>query len=117
MPNETAVYDSVSLLLDKIINSDLPSLGSFEVSTLNAVKRLLFAIAENDVTSFAKLEKKFSINRHTINSVFEALEKAEVLIKIPPYGSNMTIAKKANKYLFMSSAIRMSFFYFTGIVD
>jgi hypothetical protein len=27
----------------------------------------------------------------------------------------MTIAKKANKYLFMSPAIRMSFFYFTGL--
>jgi hypothetical protein len=26
----------------------------------------------------------------------------------------MTIAKKPNKYLFMSPAIRMSFFYFTG---
>ena len=115
MPNETAIYDSISLLLDKIIKSDLPTLGSFDNNTLNAVKRLLFAIAENDVTSLPKLEEKFGLNRHTITSVFEALEKAELLIKIPAYGSNMTIAKKANKYLFMSPAIRMSFFYFTGI--
>lgn len=115
MPNETAIYDSISLLLDKIIKSDLPILGSFDNNTLNAVKRLLFAIAENDVTSLSKLEEKFGLNRHTITSIFEALEKAELLIKIPAYGSNMTIAKKANKYLFMSPAIRMSFFYFTGI--
>jgi len=45
----------------------------------------------------------------------DALEKAEVLIKIPAYGSNMTAAKKANKYLFMSPAIRMSFYYITGL--
>lgn len=115
MPNETAIYDSISLLLDKIIKSDLPTLGNFDANTLNAVKRLLFAIAENDVTSLTKLEEKFNLNRHTITSIFEALEKAELLIKIPAYGANMTIAKKANKYLFMSPAIRMSFFYFTGI--
>lgn len=115
MPNERAVYDSISLLLDKIIKLDLPTLGHFTIDTLNSVKRILFAIAENEVTSFATLEKNFQISRHTVASIFDALEKAELLIKIPAYGSNMSIAKKANKYLFMSPAIRASFFYFTGI--
>ena len=114
MPNETAVYDSISLLLDKIIKQDLPMLGNFDSNTLGVVKRIIFAIAENDTTSLGVLEEKFKINRLTISSIFDALEKAELLIKIPAYGSNMTIAKKANKYLFMSPAIRMSFFYFTG---
>ena len=114
MPNEVAVYDSISLLLDKIIKQDLPMLGNFDSNTLGVVKRIIFAIAENDTTSLNVLEEKFKINRLTIASIFDALEKAELLIKIPAYGSNMTIAKKANKYLFMSPAIRMSFFYFTG---
>ena len=115
MPNETVVYDSIALLLDKIIKSDLPTLGNFNADTLNAVKRILFAITENDVASLNTLEKNLHINRLTIASVFDAMEKAELLIKIPAYGSNMTAAKKSNKYLFMSPAIRMSFFYFTGI--
>ena len=114
MPNESAVYDSISLLLDKIIKQDLPMLGNFDSNTLGVVKRIIFAIAENDTTSLNVLEEKFKINRLTIASIFDALEKAELLIKIPAYGSNMTIAKKSNKYLFMSPAIRMSFFYFTG---
>lgn len=114
MPNETAVYDSISLLLDKIIKQDLPSLGNFDQNTLGAVKRILFAISENDTSSLGILEERFKINRLTISNIFEALEKAELLIKVPAYGSNMTIAKKPNKYLFMSPAIRMSFFYFTG---
>jgi predicted AAA+ superfamily ATPase len=114
MPNETAVYDSISLLLDKIIKQDLPMLGNFDSNTLGVVKRIIFAIAENDTTSLNGLEERFKINRLTIAGIFDALEKAELLIKIPAYGSNMTIAKKANKYLFMSPAIRMSFFYFTG---
>ena len=114
MPNEPAVYDSISLLLDKIIKQDLPMLGNFDSNTLGVVKRIIFAIAENDITSLNALEERFKINRLTIANIFDALEKAELLIKIPAYGSNMTIAKKANKYLFMSPAIRMSFFYFTG---
>jgi hypothetical protein len=114
MPTETAVYDSIQLLLDKIIKTDLPKLESFSIETLSAVKRILFAIAENDTTSLISLEEKFQLSRLTIASIFEALEKAELLIKIPAYGSNMTAAKKANKYLFMSPAIRMSFFYITG---
>lgn len=114
MPNETAVYDAISLLLDKIIKQDLPTLGSFDQDTLGAVKRILFAIAENDTSSLGILEERFKINRLTISNIFEALEKAELLIKVPAYGSNMTVAKKPNKYLFMSPAIRMTFFYFTG---
>lgn len=114
MPNETAVYDSISLLLDKIIKQDLPMLGNFDSNTLGVVKRIIFAMAENDTTSLNVLEEKFKINRLTIASIFDALEKAELLIKIPAYGSHMTIAKKPNKYLFISPAIRMSFFYFTG---
>ncbi|PJA01941.1 hypothetical protein COX74_00100 [bacterium (Candidatus Gribaldobacteria) CG_4_10_14_0_2_um_filter_41_16] len=114
MPNETAVYDSILLLLDKIIKLDLPTLGNFDTDTLGVVKRILFAIAKNDSTSLNALEERFKINRLTIANIFDALEKAELLIKISAYGSNMTIAKKANKYLFISPAIRMSFFYLTG---
>ncbi len=114
MPNESAVYDSISLLIDKIIKLDLPMLGNFDEDTLNAVKRILFVLAENDTTSLNSLEKVFKINRLTIASILETLEKAELLIRVSAYGSNMSVAKKPVKYLFMSPAIRMSFFYFTG---
>ncbi len=114
MPNELAVYDSIALLLDKIIKLDLPKLVNFDASTLAMVKRLLFAIAENDITSLKTLEDNFGLNRLTIANIFDALEKTELLIKVPAYGSNMTAAKKAIKYLFMSPALRMSFYYITG---
>lgn len=114
MPNEVSIYNNISLLLDKIIKQDMPILGSFDQNTLGAVKRILVAIAENDTTSLSVLAGKFEINRLTIANIFDVLEKAELIIKIPPHGSNMTIANKPNKYLFMSPAIRMSFFYFTG---
>jgi predicted AAA+ superfamily ATPase len=71
-------------------------------------------MAENDVTSLTTLADKFGLSRLTLANIFDVLEKAELLVKISPHGSNMTIANKPNKYLFMSPAIRMSFFYFSG---
>ncbi|KKP68471.1 MAG: hypothetical protein UR66_C0005G0018 [Candidatus Moranbacteria bacterium GW2011_GWE1_35_17] len=114
MPDEISIYNNISLLLEKIIKQDMPTLGSFDQDTLGAVKRILNAIAENDTTSLVTLANKFDMNRLTIANIFDVLEKAELMVKIPPHGSNMTIANKPNKYLFMSPAIRMSFFYFTG---
>lgn len=114
MPDEAAIYDSLSMLLSKIITEDLPLLGSFNTDTLAAVNRLLFILAEADVTSLNSLEEQLGINRLTLSHVLDAMEKAELLIKVPAYGSNMTVAKKPAKYLFMSPALRMSFYYFTG---
>lgn len=114
LPNESAIYDAISLLLDGIIKKDLPMLGGFDTKTLSQAKRLLFIIAENDTTSLNTLEKILGIDRLTILSLLDALEKAELLVKVPAYGSNMSVAKKPAKYLFMSSAIRMSFFSVSG---
>lgn len=114
MPNEMAAYDAILMLVDKIITHDMSILGNFNQETLMAAKKILFAIAENDTTSLYVLEKNIGINRLTIASVFDAFEKAGVIIKVRAYGSNMSVAKKPNKYLFASPAIRMSFFNFTA---
>ncbi len=113
-PNEDAVYDAISLMLDAVASKDLVQFGKFEHDTLLAVKRLLFILAENDTTSIYQLERVLGISRLTIQNVLEALEKTELLIRVPAHGSNMTVAKQPAKYLFMSPAIRMSFFRITG---
>lgn len=114
LPNESAIYDAISLLLDGIIKRDLPMLGRFDIKTLIQAKRLLFILAENDTTSLNTLQKILDIDRLTIFSLLDALEKAELLVRVPAYGSNMSVAKKPAKYLFMSPAIRMSFFAISG---
>lgn len=114
LPNESAIYDAINLLLDGIIKKDLPLLGNFDMKTLTQAKRLLFVLAENDTTSLNALEKILHIDRLTIVSLLDAFEKSELLVKVPAYGSNMSVAKKPAKYLFMSSAIRMSFFSVVG---
>lgn len=114
LPSEVTKYDAVSRLIDGIIKKDLPLLGNFNATTLDTVKQMLFVMSENDTTSIEKLQEILKLDRLTIRSLLDALEKAELLIKIPAYGSNMTVAKKPAKYLFMSPAIRMSFFAITG---
>ena len=116
-PNEDAVYDAIFLMLDAVATKDLVQFGKFEHDTLLAVKRLLFILAENDTTSIYQLERVLGISRLTIQNVLEALEKTELLIRVPAHGSNMTVAKQPAKYLFMSPAIRMSFFRITGNVQ
>lgn len=116
-PNEEAVYDAISLMLDSVATKDLVQFGKFENDTLLAVKRLLFILAENDTTSIYQLERALGISRLTIQNVLEALEKTELLIRVPAHGSNMTVAKQPAKYLFMSPAIRMSFFRITGNIQ
>lgn len=114
LPNESAIYDAIALLLDGIIKKDLPLLGNFDIKTLTQARRLLFVLAENDTTSLNTLEKILRIDRLTILGLLDAFEKAELLVKVSAYGSNMSVAKKPAKYLFMSSAIRMSFFSVAG---
>jgi predicted AAA+ superfamily ATPase len=63
------------------------------------------------------LEEKVGLDRITIANLFDALERAELLVKVMAYGSSMEAVRKPIKYLFMSPNIRMSFFQFTGLED
>ncbi len=115
LESEYAVYEAISFLIDRIITSDLPFLGRFDQQTLGMTKRLLLAISESDTSSLRILEEKVGLARVTVINLLEALEKAELLIKVMAYGSSMEAVRKPSKYLFMSSNIRMSFFQFTGV--
>ena len=54
--NPTQVYETISSLLDKIIQKDIENLKSFDSQTLQSIKRLLFLLADaGDVVSVAKL--------------------------------------------------------------
>lgn len=110
------IYDRISLLIDRMINKDIQELGKFDAQTLGVIKRLLFILADsNDGFSLNKVSGLLGIDRNTLTMIMDALEKAEVVIRIPPYGSNTSAVKKPSKYLFMSPAIRMSLLSITGL--
>lgn len=113
-PNAAQVYEAILLLLDKIIAQDIEELGKFDSETLGSIKRLLYILADVDVISIHKLTELLPPTRITLSNVFDVLEKAELLIKIDPYGSNTSQARKPSKYLFMTPAIRLSLLNITG---
>ena len=104
---DTLLYNSINILLDKIIVNDIKELSKFNKSTLGIIKRLLFLLADvSDVMSLNKLSSLLSINHITVANILKYLESAELLIRVPPYGSNVSQVKKPSKYLFMSPCIR-----------
>lgn len=112
--DEVRVYQTITLLLDKVINQDVQSLGRFDTKTLGHIKRVLFLLAESDVVSIQKLATTLEVSVNTISNILEVLERAELLIRVMPYGSNAKKVRKPSRYQFMSSAIRSAFLSVAG---
>lgn len=108
------VFDAVLETVDKIISKDIQQLGKFTPDTMPVIKRLLYLLAEGDVISNHKLVTILDVTAITISNILDILVQAELLIRIPPYGSQSSAVRKASKYLFMSSVIRAAFFNIAG---
>ncbi|MEK7651945.1 MAG: ATP-binding protein [Patescibacteria group bacterium] len=114
MKDEVRVYQTINLLLDKVINQDVQSLGRFDTKTLIYIKRVLFLLAESDVVSIQKLATMLEASINTVSNILEVLEQAELLIRVMPYGSNSKKVRKPSRYQFMSSAMRSAFLSVAG---
>src|SRR3989344_4821951 len=114
MKDEVRVYQTITLLLDKVINQDVQGLGRFDTKTLAHIKRALFLLAESDMVSVQKLAKTLGTSINTVSSILEVLEQAELLIRIMPFGSNAKKVRKPSRYHFMSSAMRSAFLSVAG---
>lgn len=110
------IYERIGRLVDRMISNDIPQLGKFDVRTLSVIKKLLFIMADsNDGFSINKASVTLGIERITLTAVLDALEKAEIIIRVAPHGSNAVSVRKPSKYLFMTPAIRMSLLSITGL--
>jgi len=114
MKDEVRVYQTINLLLDKVINQDVQSLGRFDAKTLVHIKRVLFLLAESDVVSSQKLATILETSVNMISNILEVLEQSELLIRVMPYGSNSQKVRKPSRYQFMSSAMRSTFLSIAG---
>ena len=105
--NLNRIFRSIDDLLYKIIQNDIQNLKSFDQKTILSIKKILLILSDsNGIISFNKFTKLTDISsKITIQEVMKTLEKAEILIKIPPNRSPKTT--KPSKYLFMLPIIRM----------
>lgn len=111
---ETLIYEQIRKSLDTIIKSDLPKLKKFDQETINKIDSILYALVSADIASLKKLGGMFSISINTLVDVLDMLSKAELLLRVYPYGTHYSQVRKPSKYLFMSPAYRSMFFHFFG---
>lgn len=115
--DEMLIYEQIQTSLSKIIHTDMQEFEQFSTDILKKVPSLLYSIADSDQVSISKLAETLSINRHTVSSIIDSLEKAEALIKIYPYASNTSQIRKVSKYLFSAPVLRSMYFHLFGSVQ
>lgn len=110
------VYENINILLDRIIDKDIKELGQFDTPTLSAIKRLLYIMADSgDSMSINKVSQAIDLSINTVRAILDALEKAELIIKVPAHGSSIGHVRKPSKYLFMSPALRSALLSVSGV--
>lgn len=93
--------------LDRVLNKDLFELGKFDPGTLSICKNLLLMLSSSSEVSLNSIAKSLTgISPVTLSNVLEAMENAELLIRVYPYGSAYKKVRKPSKYYFMSPALR-----------
>ena len=109
------VYSAISAMTDKIITIDMQELNQFTPETIGAMKRLIMVLTDCDVVPLSKLATMIGVSRSQVINILDAFVKAELLIKVPAHGSNVTATTNPAKYFFMSPAIRAAFHDIVGI--
>jgi len=105
--DEQRVYTLTNQQIDRVVERDLPELSKFDSATLATIKNILLMIAGSGEVSITSLAKSLQgISFVTLVNVLEALEKAEMLIRVYPYGSTYKKVRKPSKYHFMTPAVR-----------
>ena len=105
--DEQRMHTLTNQQIDRVVERDLPELGKFDTATLAMIKNILLLIAgggEVSITNLSQILKGISIV--TLINVLETLEKAEMLIRVYPYGSTYKKVRKPSKYHFMTPAVR-----------
>ncbi len=109
--DESIVYDQIHKTLDRIIHSDLPMV-KFHPDTVSSIPGILYALADMDSCNVTKMAEKFNMSRSKMSEILDALEWAELLRRIYPYGShlNQVTSRKSSKYLFSAPAFRAIYY-------
>jgi predicted AAA+ superfamily ATPase len=112
--NEALIYDQIEKSLNSIISADIPRLKKFDAETISKINSILYAISSADIVSLKKLSEMFDLAINTLIDILDTCAKAELLLRVYPYGTHYSQVRKPSKYLFLSSAYRSMFFNLIG---
>lgn len=115
LENEAIIYNQIRRSLERVVNLDIAQMGCFSIETVNKIPAILYAVADMDAFNFSTIATRFEISRPKVSEIFNALEKAELLQRVYPYGSHFNqVTKKPSKYLFSSPVFRAMYFKMIG---
>ncbi len=109
------VYAALSGMVEKIVSIDMQSLNQFNPDSIGAMKQLLMILSDVDTMPLRELEKHVKVSYAQVVNILDAFVKAELLIKVPAHGNNVTATTSPAKYFFMSPAIRAAFHDIVGV--
>jgi len=108
------VYSRILDIENRVITKDLPSLGRFNMETLSKAQNLLTLLALSDRLSHESLARDLGINKITLANIIKALEMADIIYRIRPYGSEATRLRKTPKYKFVAPVFRTAHLWDLG---
>jgi predicted AAA+ superfamily ATPase len=112
--NEALISDQIEKSLTNIISTDIVELKKFDSGTIAKISKILYALSGADIVSLKKMSETLDIAINTLIDVLDTCAKAELLLRVYPYGAHYSQVRKPSKYLFLSSAYRAMFFNLIG---
>lgn len=104
--DETTAMSLISSIIDRVLERDLLAQRQVDRPTLIKASNLLSYLAFGDRLSQQSLSTNLGINRVTLSSVLEGLEKADVIHRVMPFGPESTRQRRTPLYRFTSPAMR-----------
>jgi|WetSurMetagenome_2_1015567.scaffolds.fasta_scaffold09109_7 uncharacterized protein len=114
MRSEQDVYGRVMAMLEKVVFQDIEAIGKFNRDTQTKIMNLLTLLAISERINYDKLTNTLGMSKPTLSESIETLEKADLLFKIWPFGSETAHIRKTPKYKFMAPAIRTAILWNLG---
>lgn len=111
---ESLIFPNINQTLNSVLNKDVPQMNRFDRQTIEKLSQVLYAVASSEVVSYNKISETLGMDYKVVQSVFDALNKAELLIKVLPRGSHQSQVRKPAKFLFASPAFRAMYFNLVG---
>ena len=115
--SDAVAHDQVKKMLERVVSIDMPAIEKFSPDIVSKIPSLLYMLASAEQCNLSSISKSLGINRQTLSSILDALEKTEVLWRLYPYGSHYAQVRKPSKYLFSSPAFRSMYFNLTEDVS
>ena len=108
LKDESQIYQRTMNLLDKVISADITEMTRLTPETVSKIRGALFMLASNDETVATNMARSLEMKPSTLFTVLEALERAEIVLRVFPYGSTESKVRKPSKYSFGSPLLRLA---------